>query len=261
MSRLVPFLLVLVAVRESISQDAPAVPPVAKKVPHALTLHGDTRSDDYFWLKDKSNPEVIKHLEAENAYTKAATARLEPLRKQLYREMIGRIRQTDRTVPARDNGYWYYSRTEEGRQYPTYCRKKGTLETHEEFVLDANAAAKGKKFLDVGEQKVSDDGNLLAFTLDFTGFREYELSVKDLRTADLEAVARRMHREGTVVQVVPVARPEPRSPPFEGGSGPSSPAQPARGSCLTLLDRPVLVVLGLLRPRPLHRYPARRNRS
>jgi oligopeptidase B len=166
-----------------LSQDAAAPkPPTAKKVPHKIDLNGDTRTDDYFWLKDKTNKEVIKHLEAENAYTKAMTQRLEPLRDTIYKEMLGRIKQTDTQVPVRDNGYWYYSRTEEGKQYSIHCRKKGTLEASEEVILDANELAKGEKFLSVGERKVSDDGNLLAFTSDTTGFREYELSVKDLKT-------------------------------------------------------------------------------
>jgi oligopeptidase B len=163
----------------------PAGPPAAKKVPHRVELHGETRTDDYFWLKDKSDPEVVKHLEAENSYTAAATARLGPLRDALYKEMLGRVKQTDRDVPVREHGYWYYSRTEEGKQYPIYCRKKGTLFAPEEIILDANELAKGHKFLAVGERRVSDDGNLLAFTADVTGSREYELSVKDLRTGNL----------------------------------------------------------------------------
>ncbi|HEX3148888.1 MAG TPA: S9 family peptidase [Gemmataceae bacterium] len=157
-------------------------PPVAKKDPHKLELHGDTRVDDYFWLKDKKNPDVIKYLEAENAYTEAMTKKTEKLRDTLYKEMLGRIKQTDKAVPVGEKGFWYYSRTEEGKQYPIFCRKKGTLEAAEEIILDANELAKGEKFLAVGAHKVSDDGNLLAFTTDTTGFREYELSVKDLRT-------------------------------------------------------------------------------
>jgi oligopeptidase B len=160
-------------------------PPVAKKVPHTLVTHGESRTDDYFWLKDKKDPEVVKYLEAENAYTAATTKRLEPLREKLYKELLSRIKQTDRDVPVRDGGYWYYSRTEEGKQYPIYCRKKATLEAAEEVILDANELAKGQKFLSVGRRVVSDDGNLLAFTTDTTGFREYELSVKDLRTGKL----------------------------------------------------------------------------
>jgi oligopeptidase B len=157
-------------------------PPVAKKVPHSAVFHGETRTDDYFWMKDKKNPEVIKHLEAENAFTAAATKRLEPLRDKLYTEMLSRIKQTDRDVPARRGDHWYYSRTEEGKQYAIYCRRKAAPDAPEEVILDANELAKGQKFLSVGSRKVSDDGNWLAFTTDITGFREYDLSVKDLRT-------------------------------------------------------------------------------
>jgi oligopeptidase B len=164
---------------------AAAQPPAAKKVPHKYELHGDARTDDYFWLKDKTNPDVIKHLEAENAYTKAATKRLEPFADALYKEMLGRIKQTDQNVPTRDKGYWYYSRTVEGKQYPIHCRKKGSLMAAEEVILDVNELAKGQKFMSVGRRTVSDDGTLLAFTSDVTGFREYELSVKDLRTGKL----------------------------------------------------------------------------
>jgi oligopeptidase B len=182
--RLAPLAALWAAV--ALAQDAPAPkPPLAKKVPEQLKLHDDVRTDDFFWLKDKKNPDVIKHLEAENAYTAAMTKKTEPLRDKLYKEMLGRIKQTDRAVPARDNGYWYYSRTQEGQQYPIFCRKKGTLESSEEVLIDANELAKNEKFLSVGERAVSDDGTLLAFTTDTTGFREYELSVKDLRTGKL----------------------------------------------------------------------------
>lgn len=164
---------------------AAADPPVAKKQPVVTKLHGDTRTDNYDWLKDKKDPEVIKYLDAENAYTATVMKPLEPLREKLYKEMLGRIQQTDLSVPTRDRGYWYYSRTVEGQQYPIFCRKKGTLDTAEEVLLDGNEMAKGEKFFSVGPRAVSDDGNLLAFATDTTGFREYMLSVKDLRTGKL----------------------------------------------------------------------------
>jgi oligopeptidase B len=184
MTRLHLFLVAAVCAAPAFAQDAPR-PPAARKEPHKLELHGDVRVDDFFWLKDKKNPDVIKYLEAENAYTGAMTKATEPLRDRLYKEMLGRIKQTDRAVPARDRGFWYYSRTEAGQQYPIYCRKKGSLLADEEVLLDANELARGEKFLAVGEQRVSDDGTLLAFTTDTTGFREYMLSVKDLRTGKL----------------------------------------------------------------------------
>jgi oligopeptidase B len=164
------------------AQDPAARPPAAKKVPHKVEMHGETRVDDYYWIKDKKNPDVIKHIEAENAYTAAMTKPLEPLREKLYKEMVGRIKETDREVPTFEKGHWYYSRTEQGKQYRFYCRKKQTLEATEEIMLDANELAKNEKFLAVGERRVSDDGKLLAYTTDVTGFREYQLSVKDLQT-------------------------------------------------------------------------------
>src|SRR5215211_1092581 len=124
MTRLRLTLAALFVAAPALAADAPK-PPVAKKVPHRYELHGDTRTDDYFWLKDKTEPEVTKYLEAENAYTAALTKRLEPFADTLYKEMLGRIKQTDTAVPVRDRGYWYYSRTQEGKQYPIYCRKKG----------------------------------------------------------------------------------------------------------------------------------------
>ena len=157
-------------------------PPVAKKVPHQTELHGDLRRDDYFWMKNKSDPEVIKYLEAENAYAAAAMKPTEPMRDGLYKEFLARIKQTDLSVPFPNHGYWYYSRTEEGKQYPFQCRKKESLEAPEEVILDANELAKGENFFSIGGTDVSDDGNLLAFATDTTGFREYYLSVKDLRT-------------------------------------------------------------------------------
>ena len=186
MTRFRPLLVAALCAGPAFAQDAAGPkPPAARKDPHKLELHGDVRVDDYFWLKDKKNPDVIQYLEAENAYTAAVTRKTEPLREALYKEMLGRIKQTDKAVPARDRGYWYYARTEQGKQYPIFCRKKGTLEADEEVILDANELARGEKFLGVGERQVSDDGNRLAFTTDTTGFREYMLSVKDLRTGKL----------------------------------------------------------------------------
>ncbi|WNG42724.1 S9 family peptidase [Archangium minus] len=158
------------------------VPPVARRVPHPVTLHGDTRQDDYFWLREKENPEVRAYLEAEAAYTAAVMKPTEALQRKLYEEMLGRIQQTDLSVPYRKGGSLYYSRTEEGKQYPILCRKKGTLEAPEEVMLDLNVLAEGQKFLSLSEREVSDDGHLLAYSVDTTGFRQFTLQVKDLRT-------------------------------------------------------------------------------
>ena len=157
-------------------------PPIAKRVPRTTVVHGDTLFDDYFWLREKSNPEVISYLEAENAYALSVMKPTEPLQATLYQEMLGRIQQTDLSVPYRLGDYFYYSRTEEGMQYPIRCRKKGSLDAAEEVVLDLNQLAQGHKFLGLASYEVSDDGRRLAFSLDTTGFRQYALHVKDLVT-------------------------------------------------------------------------------
>lgn len=172
-------------------------PPVAKKVPHDTTIHGRTLHDDYFWLRDKSNPEVIKYLEAENAYTEAVMAPTKPLQETLYKEMLGRIKQTDLSVPTRIGEYFYYSRTEEGKQYPYRCRRKGSMNGPEEILLDLNTLAEGHTFLGLGAFTVSDDGNLLAYSIDTTGYRQYTLHVKDLRSGDTLKEA--IERTGSVV--------------------------------------------------------------
>jgi oligopeptidase B len=171
-------------------------PPVARKVPKVDVVHGDRRVDDYHWLRDKADPEVAAYLEAENAYTDAVMRPTEPLQERLYKEMLARIQETDLSVPYRDAGYFYYSRTEEGKQYPILCRQKGSLEAPEEVTLDLNALAEGHKFLSLGAYVVSDDGSLLAYSTDLTGFREYTLQVKDLRTGEL--LPERIEKAGSV---------------------------------------------------------------
>lgn len=160
-------------------------PPVAKKIPKTTTIHGDTLVDDYFWLREKSNPDVINYLKAENAYTEAVMKPTAALQETLYTEMLARIKETDLSVPYPKDGYLYYTRTEQGKQYPIYCRKKGTLRAKEETLLDLNAMAAGKAFLSLGAFQVSNDGNLLAYSMDESGFRQYKLHVKDLRTGQL----------------------------------------------------------------------------
>jgi oligopeptidase B len=160
-------------------------PPVAKRVPKTDVIHGDTRVDDYFWLREKESPEVIAYLEAENAYTDANLKGTEDFQKTLYDEMLGRIQETDLSVPYKQDGWYYYARTEEGKQYPIYCRKPGSLDADEQITLDLNVLAEGLAFLSLGAYAVSDDGNLLAYSTDVTGFREYTLHVKDLRTGEL----------------------------------------------------------------------------
>src|SRR5579862_1964651 len=160
-------------------------PPVAKKVPHVTTIHGEQLVDNYFWLRKKNDPAVLAYLQSEDAYTDWFMGPTKPLQETLYKEMLGRVQEADQSVPYRDGGWLYYHRTEEGKQYAIDCRKKGSVDAPEEVVLDLNAMAAGKKFLELGVYEVSDDGNLLAFSTDETGFRDYTLYVKDLRTGAL----------------------------------------------------------------------------
>jgi len=160
-------------------------PPVAKRVPRVDVLHGETRRDDYVWLRDKDDPEVLAHLRAENAYTDAVLKSTEAFQAALYAEMLARIKEDDRTVPFRRGDWLYYSRTEKGKQYPIYCRQR-SLEAPEEITLDLNVLAEGHPFCALGTAAVSDDGVRLAYTIDFTGFREFTLYVKNLATGALE---------------------------------------------------------------------------
>ena len=162
-----------------------SAPPVAPTLAHTTELHGDRREDPYFWLREKTNPAVIRYLKAENAYTAKKMKPTEALQKKLFKEIRSHLKETDLSVPYLHDGWYYYSRTEEGKQYSIYCRKKGALSAPEEILLDLNRMARGKKFLSLGALNVSDDGNLLAYSTDTTGFREYLLQVKDLRTGKL----------------------------------------------------------------------------
>ncbi len=170
---------------------APALP-VAKKNPKMETLHGEQRVDDYFWLRNKGSPDVVSYLESENAFTDALMKPTEPFQESLYREMLARIQETDVTVPYRYGDWLYYTRTEKGKQYPIYCRKKGSVEAQENVILDLNEMAKGEKFLFLGTLDPSYDGHLLAYSTDNTGFRQYTLRIQDLRTGELgpEAIPR-----------------------------------------------------------------------
>ncbi|MGA7925498.1 MAG: S9 family peptidase [Candidatus Sulfotelmatobacter sp.] len=160
-------------------------PPVAKKVPKITEIHGVRLVDSYFWLRDKSNPEVREYLEGENAYTDTVMKPTEPFQKKLYDEMLSRVKETDVEVPYKNGLYLYYMRTEAGKQYEIRCRRKGSMDAPEEVVLDINELAKGQAFMEVAAYNVSDDGNLLAYTTDNSGFRQYTLAVKDLRTGKL----------------------------------------------------------------------------
>jgi oligopeptidase B len=172
-------------------------PPMTEKKTKTTKIHNDTMIDDYFWLREKTNPEVIKHLEAENAYAEAAMKPTAALQDKLYKEMVGHIKETDVSVPYRWGGYFYYTRTQQGKQYPVNYRKKGTLEAQEELVLDQNEMATGLKYFSVAAFTPSDDGNLLAFSTDTTGYRQYKLQIKDLRTGQI--LPETFERAGNVV--------------------------------------------------------------
>jgi len=154
---------------------------VAEHRPVVTERHGERLVDPFGWLRQREDPAVRAYLEAENAYAEAVLAGTREVQERLYQEMLGRIKQTDLSVPYRDRGFYYYSRTEEGKQYPIHCRKAGSIEAAEEVLLDLNQLAEGKSFMSLGEFDVSDDGGLLAYSTDETGFREYTLVIKDLR--------------------------------------------------------------------------------
>ncbi len=150
-------------------------------------LHGDRRVDHYAWLRNKESAEVIEYLNAENAYTDAILAPSAELQEKLYQEMLGRIQQTDLSVPYRLRGYRYYTRTEEGKQYPIYLRQRDVEGAAEELLLDLNALAEGHSFLGLGSFDVSDDNQWLAYSTDTTGFRQYALQVKNLGSGEILA--------------------------------------------------------------------------
>jgi oligopeptidase B len=172
-------------------------PPVAKKVPHVTEVNGHKMVDNYFWLRDKPNPEVRAYLEAENVYTDAVMKPTEEFQKKLYGEMLSRVKETDVEVPYREGDYFYYVREEAGKQYGIRCRRKGSMDAPEEIVIDVNELAKGQAFMSVAAYAVSPDGNLLAYSYDNTGFRQYTLAVKDLRTG--KTLVDHAERVGSVV--------------------------------------------------------------
>ncbi|OBB87920.1 S9 family peptidase [Mycolicibacterium peregrinum] len=174
-------------------------PPVAKRGNHRREHHGDVFIDPYEWLRDKDNPEVIAHLEAENAYTEDATGHLEPLRQKIFDEIKARTKETDLSVPMRRNGWWYYARSFEGKQYAVHCRcpigdpddwtppqlDEGAEIPGEQILLDENVEADGHEYFSLGAATVSLDGNILAYSVDVLGDERYTLKFKDLRTGEL----------------------------------------------------------------------------
>ena len=183
-------------------ENTSTTPPVAKKVAHERTFHGDTFNDEYEWLRDKESPDTVAYLEAENAYTEQQTSHLAGLREQIFNEIKNRTLETDLSVPSRLGDWWYYSRTVEGQQYGLHCRtaaqpsdqpgawdppvlEPGVDVPGEELLLDGNQLAEGKDFFSLGTFSVSTDGTLLAYSTDYTGDERYTLRVKDLRTGEM----------------------------------------------------------------------------
>ncbi len=180
------FLVAMLMTTDPTPADKAPKPPVAPRVPHLTAVHGEQLTDHYFWLRDKPKPEVKTYLEAENAYTDAVMKPTQELQDALYKEMLARIKETDENVPYRKAGFLYYSRTEQGKQYPIFCRKQGSLTAPETITLDLNQLAEGQKFMALGVYQVSDDARLLAFSTDNSGFRQYTLYVKDLTTGEVK---------------------------------------------------------------------------
>jgi len=159
--------------------------PQVKKIPHKLEIHQDVRIDNYYWLNDKENPDVIKYLEDENAYTAKKLSSTEALQENLYQEMKSRIKEEDQSLPTKKDDYYYYTRFEEGSQYPIYCRKYKTLDSEEEIFLDVNELAKGYEYFNVGNYALNNDQSILAYSVDIKGRRIYDIFFKNLKTGKL----------------------------------------------------------------------------
>ncbi len=160
-------------------------PPVAAIKPHEMTIHGHTRVDNYFWLKERENPEVIKYLEDENAYTEHELADTKKFQEDLYKEMRSRIKEDDESVPYKDNGYFYYTRYEEGKEYQLRCRKKDTMDAPEEVFIDENKLAEGHDYFSLGGVVISDDNKVAAFGIDTVSRRLYTIQFKNLETGEI----------------------------------------------------------------------------
>ncbi len=179
---LISFALFLSIVISLYGQSKKIKPPVAKIEPKVDSIHGYTRVDNYFWLRERDNPQVIEYLQAENDYTEAMMENTENLREMLYEELKSRIKETDLSAPERLDEYYYYTRTEEGKQYPIYCRKKGDRDAPEEILLDPNILSMGHEYFEIGVYKISPNNRFLAYSIDTSGSEIYTLYIKDLNT-------------------------------------------------------------------------------
>ena len=177
---LIFFLIFVISCKSSIPEA-----PVAEIIPYEMIIHGHTRVDNYYWLNEGDNPEVIEYLEAENAYTGAVLKHTEALQEKLYDEIVGRIKQDDQSVPTLDNGYYYYTRYEEGKEFPIYCRKKESMDAEEEILLNVNDMAEGYGYYQVSGLSVSPDNTYLSFGVDTLSRRKYTLHFKNLETGEI----------------------------------------------------------------------------
>ncbi|OQX97948.1 MAG: oligopeptidase B, partial [Bacteroidetes bacterium 4572_117] len=162
-----------------------AQPPVAEKIKKELTIHGDTRVDNYYWIRERENPKVIDYLNAENSYTDSMMAHTKDFQTNLFDEIVGRIKKDDSSVPYKRNGYFYYTRYQEGGEYPIYCRKKENMDAAEEIMLNVNEMAKGYSYYQVVGARVSEDNKILAYGVDTVSRRKYTIHFKDLTTGEL----------------------------------------------------------------------------
>jgi oligopeptidase B len=174
------------------TRTAPPAPPAARKVAKRVGAHGVTWDDQYFWLREKTNPRVLAYLRAENAYADAVMRPTVPLQRALYREMLARIKETDEDPAYRQGAYLYYTRSVKGQQYKIYARRRPAPGAPEQLILDLNRMARGHTYMEVDTYDVSADDNFLAYTVDTTGYREYTLYVKDLRGGRTVKVAERV---------------------------------------------------------------------
>ncbi len=160
-------------------------PPVAERIGKELTIHEQTRVDDYYWLNERDNPRVIAYLEAENAYKDAVMKHTVPLQEKLFNEIVGRIQETDISVPFKKHGYYYYTRYDKGKEYPVYCRKKGSLEVEEVVMLNVNEMAEGHDYYHVSNPSVSADNTIIAYGIDTVSRRKYTLYFRNLATGEV----------------------------------------------------------------------------
>ena len=184
LSRVILFILAVMTV-QSCNTSTSMKAPVAAKKPKELTMHGHTRVDNYYWLRERENPEVIAYLEAENAYRESVMKGSDQFQIDLFDEIVGRIKQDDESVPYKENGYFYYTRYEEGKEYPIFCRKKENLEAEEEILANVNVLAEGYSYFQVGGLSVSPDNRYMAIGIDTVSRRKYTIHIKDLETGKM----------------------------------------------------------------------------